>query len=171
MKAYDWFKDGSFYLLDTPGHAIGHLCGLARTTTNPDTFIFMGGDACHHGGEFRPSEYLPLPSAITPHPITGQSGPFCPGAALEEMQTQRRLDPSGPFFVPFMGHDIPEATRTIAKVQEADAHENIFVIMAHDDTVIPAVDLFPKGANEWKQKGWAKNVKWAFLKDMVAGLE
>ncbi|KAL9601984.1 MAG: hypothetical protein Q9179_002700 [Wetmoreana sp. 5 TL-2023] len=29
-KAFDYFGDGSFYLLDSPGHAIGHICGLAR---------------------------------------------------------------------------------------------------------------------------------------------
>ncbi|KAL8851240.1 MAG: hypothetical protein Q9221_003871 [Calogaya cf. arnoldii] len=29
-KAFDYFGDGSFYLLDSPGHAIGHMCGLAR---------------------------------------------------------------------------------------------------------------------------------------------
>lgn len=33
FKAIDFFGDGSFYLLDTPGHAVGHLCGLARTST------------------------------------------------------------------------------------------------------------------------------------------
>lgn len=26
-------------------HTIGHICGFARTSTGPDTFIFMGGDA------------------------------------------------------------------------------------------------------------------------------
>jgi glyoxylase-like metal-dependent hydrolase (beta-lactamase superfamily II) len=46
FRAFDYFGDGSFYLLDAPGHAVGHLCGLARTT--PDTFVFMGGDICHH---------------------------------------------------------------------------------------------------------------------------
>jgi glyoxylase-like metal-dependent hydrolase (beta-lactamase superfamily II) len=42
FPAYDFFGDGSFYLLDTPGHAIGHMCGLARTT--PSTFVLLGGD-------------------------------------------------------------------------------------------------------------------------------
>lgn len=60
FPAYDYFGDGSFYLLDTPGHAIGHLCGLARTTTNPDTFILLGGDVCHYQGVMRPSPQLPL---------------------------------------------------------------------------------------------------------------
>lgn len=29
FNAFDYFSDGSFYLLDSPGHAIGHMCGLA----------------------------------------------------------------------------------------------------------------------------------------------
>jgi len=81
------------------------------------------------------------------------------------------MDPNGAFFVPLMGHDIPEAIRTIGKVQEADADDNVFVVMAHDDTIVPAVDLFPMSANQWKEKGWAKNVKWSFLKDLMPALK
>lgn len=44
FNALDYFGDGSFYLLDTPGHDIGHICGLARTSSGPDSFVFMGGD-------------------------------------------------------------------------------------------------------------------------------
>ena len=42
FAAMDFFGDGSFYLLDTPGHTLGHMCGLARTT--PTTFILTGGE-------------------------------------------------------------------------------------------------------------------------------
>jgi glyoxylase-like metal-dependent hydrolase (beta-lactamase superfamily II) len=41
FPAHDFFGDGSFYLLDAPGHCLGHLARLARTSTNPDTFIMM----------------------------------------------------------------------------------------------------------------------------------
>lgn len=51
-KPQDWplrcsrlFGDGSFYLLEAPGHATGHMCGLARTTADPPLFVFMGADA------------------------------------------------------------------------------------------------------------------------------
>ncbi len=37
--AVDYFGDGSFLPLDGPGHAIGHLCGLARTTVDPPTVM------------------------------------------------------------------------------------------------------------------------------------
>lgn len=45
-KALDFFGDGSFLLLDAPGHMPGHLMGLART--GDDEYVVMGGDCCHH---------------------------------------------------------------------------------------------------------------------------
>lgn len=62
FQAYDYFKDGSFYILHTPGHAVGHISGLFRTT--PDTFVFTGGDVCHFTGDIRPSSYVPLPDTL-----------------------------------------------------------------------------------------------------------
>jgi glyoxylase-like metal-dependent hydrolase (beta-lactamase superfamily II) len=64
FNAFDFFGDGSFYLLDVPGHAIGHMCGLARTTAT--TFVLLGADACHFAGAMRPSEYIPLPEQLVP---------------------------------------------------------------------------------------------------------
>lgn len=48
-QAHDYFGDGSFYVLNVPGHTTGHVSALARTTA--DSFIFMGGDVCHFTGE------------------------------------------------------------------------------------------------------------------------
>ncbi|KAL7793962.1 beta-lactamase-like protein [Trichoderma afarasin] len=45
-RAYDYFSDGSFYLIDTPGHMPGHLGALAHTYA--DEWVFLGGDCCHH---------------------------------------------------------------------------------------------------------------------------
>ncbi|RKL50439.1 hypothetical protein BFJ70_g1600 [Fusarium oxysporum] len=67
--AVDYFKDGSFYFLDTPGHTIGHVSTLARTTAGDDsTFMLLGGDVAHHAGEFRPSPFVPMPAEIRPDP-------------------------------------------------------------------------------------------------------
>ena len=84
FKARDYFNDGSFYILDAPGHAIGHLCALARVRgeDGKEGFVFMGGDACHHNGEFRPSQYMPLPENISPHPWEGK-GAVCPGSIFQ----------------------------------------------------------------------------------------
>lgn len=169
FKAFDYFEDGSFYLLDSPGHAIGHLCGLARTTCNPDTFVLLGGDVCHHGGIFRPSKYLPVPSSIQPHPCRPSiDGAFCPGEAFNELQRSRGRCVADPLFTPTFGHDIPQIIDTVGKLQEADCQDNVFMIIAHDATVRDVVDHFPLSLNSWKEKGWAKATKWAFLRDAEA---
>lgn len=86
FKAVDYFGDGSFYILDAPGHAVGHLCALARVKgeDGKEGFVFMGGDACHHNGEFRPSVYRPLPESISPHPWD-KEGKMCPGSIFQSI--------------------------------------------------------------------------------------
>lgn len=64
------------------------------------------------------------------------------------------------------GHDIPLATKTMRQLQELDCAENVFVIIAHDATVRDGVGHFPKTLNDWKEKGWGKGLKWAFLRDL-----
>ncbi|KAL2832584.1 beta-lactamase-like protein [Aspergillus cavernicola] len=169
FPAFDYFNDGSFYLLDSPGHAIGHLCGLARTTTNPDTFILMGGDIAHYTGIFRPSQHLPLPQSIYPHPFSCDSlreAPFCPGSAWEELQSSRGRNGTDPLFEPTFGHDVPLAIETVGKLQEIDCDEDVFVIIAHDFAVRDGVEHFPGSLNEWKAKGWGRELRWAFLKEL-----
>ena len=184
FAAHDYFGDGSLFLLDAPGHTIGHICALARVTSNPNTYIFMGGDACHHNGEFRPSAYLPLPESIFPNPFYGLSAtssnpaPPCPGSLVQH------LLPSSAVTKPFyylkrdekgeagMANDVDEAERTIAKVQEADgATEEVLVVMAHDDSLLDVVDFFPKEAGAFGSKGWVGMGRWAFLKDFKDAVE
>jgi glyoxylase-like metal-dependent hydrolase (beta-lactamase superfamily II) len=92
FRALDYFEDGSFYILDAPGHAIGHLCALARVKgeDGKEGFVFMGGDACHHNGEFRPSQYRPLPESISPHPWEGK-GAICPGSIFQTVLRDGKL--------------------------------------------------------------------------------
>lgn len=81
FQAHDYFGDGSFYLLNVPGHAIGHISGLVRTT--PDTFVFLGGDVCHHAGVIRPTESIPLPDQIPAEAVLDQRIPRpCPCTAF-----------------------------------------------------------------------------------------
>ncbi|KAI0694342.1 beta-lactamase-like protein, partial [Cytidiella melzeri] len=54
--AVDFFGDGSVYLVDTPGHCPGHISGLVRIA--PDTFVFLGGDLCHHREAYDPGTRL-----------------------------------------------------------------------------------------------------------------
>jgi glyoxylase-like metal-dependent hydrolase (beta-lactamase superfamily II) len=167
FPAVDYFGDGSFYLLDSPGHAIGHLCGLARTTVDPPTFVMMGGDICHYAGIFRPSKYLPVPPEITPHPYNPQRDiPFCPGSVFNDLQHTRGRKPTDTMYEMCFGHDIPLAQKTRDQLQELDCDENIFVIIAHDASVRDGVDHFPLSLNAWKEKGWAQNVKWTWFRDL-----
>ncbi|KAI0132857.1 beta-lactamase-like protein [Xylariales sp. AK1849] len=171
FRAFDFFGDGSFYLLDTPGHAVGHLAGLVRTTQNPDTFVFMGGDVCHHGGEIRPSPFMPIPDKVQfPLPDALRSRmSSCPGGELfRKLNIQRGRKEDEPFFEPNIGADIPQAIRTIKKAQTADVQEDVFFIFAHDPSIRGVVDLYPLLANEWKSKGWSEKTQWAFLADLTA---
>lgn len=45
FDAWDYLGDGSVYVLNVPGHAVGHVSALVRTT--PVSFVFLGGDVCH----------------------------------------------------------------------------------------------------------------------------
>lgn len=168
FPAFDYFGDGSFYLLDSPGHAIGHLCGLARTTVQPDTFVLLGGDICHYPGIFRPSKYLPVPESIQLDTSAGQSSnaPFCLGSAFEKLQKERNRNVTDSLYDMTFGHDVPLAHQTSRWLQELDCDENIFVIIAHDATVRDAVDHFPQSINDWKEKGWGKSLKWKFFRDL-----
>lgn len=169
FPAYDYFGDGSFYLLDSPGHAVGHLCGLARTTFSPDTFALLGGDVCHYAGIFRPSQYLPVPESISPHPCRphdlGVS--LCPGTAWEDLQKSRGRGGTDTLYDITFGLDIPLATKTMGKLQELDCHPDVFVIIAHDSTVRDGAPSFPESLNDWKARGLGQQLKWRWLRDLV----
>ncbi|KAF3002588.1 hypothetical protein E8E13_008282 [Curvularia kusanoi] len=124
FPAFDYFGDGSFYLLDSPGHAIGHLCGLARTTTDEG------------------------------------------GTAFAELQESRGRASTDSLYDMTFGHDIPLARNTATWLQELDADNRVFVIIAHDSTVRDGVDHFPKSLNDWKAKGLGHSLKWAFFRDL-----
>ena len=99
----------------SPGHATGHVCGLARTA--PDEFLLMGGDVAHHGGEFRPTQWLPLPDSIQIPSARGGAPPaVCPGEAFERLHprhsaTEPFMDPVGP-----MHDDAGQVIGTIIEV-------------------------------------------------------
>lgn len=175
FKAFDYFGDGSFFLLDTPGHAVGHLCGLARVTSGPDTFVFMGGDIAHHGGEWRPSTFLPLPEAISPHPFMPSSCQGCPGAMFDSICPLSKTNNQRcePFYEPArlekgqIHHDVDVATASIHKMQEFDGQfdDSILVLVAHDESLLDAVDFFPKTLNDFAEKGLVSKIRWKFLRD------
>jgi len=172
LSAIDYFADGSFYFLDSPGHCKGHMCGLARVTSNPDSFILMGGDAIHHGGELRPHQWRPLPESVSPNPFALASSPTsmpCPGEIFAHLLGDNK---SSPFYRPStkpgnVHYDVAQAAETIKKLQEADAHNNILIVAAHDASMLNVVDFFPKPANDFMEKGWVQKTRWAWLADFA----
>ena len=153
------------------------MCGLARTTASPEaTFIFLGGDCAHHGGEFRPTQYLPLPESLSPSPMPRRHPGICPGALLADIH---RLHPSASSSTePFLlvretaAHDFKAAKESVMKMEEFDAHETVLTMIAHDDTMVNVVGTFPNtSANDWKKKGWREKGMWRFLGDFGEAVE
>ncbi|KAK6217911.1 hypothetical protein LQW54_003199 [Pestalotiopsis sp. IQ-011] len=160
FAGFDCFGDGSFYLLDAPGHAPGHMCGLARVRASPEpAFVLMGADACHHPGVLRPSSHLPLPPSITIPPGLG----CCPGDLFQHLTLSGNTDKSF-FTLPrnmlFPDHDA--ALETVRKIQELDANDEVFVIIAHDVSIRDTLPLFPKSVNDWRKEGLKKTTRWWF---------
>ncbi|KAK8124344.1 Metallo-hydrolase/oxidoreductase [Apiospora kogelbergensis] len=175
FAAWDYFGDGSFYLLDAPGHAVGHLAALARVTAgapgqDDDTFVFMGADACHHPGVLRPSEYLPLPSHVPPF-AANRYLHGCPGEVLQRLQSSD--SPVQPFLTvsSVLFPDYEAAQDTVRKIMELDASENIFIILAHDESIKDQINLFPEPINNWKAMGLSSRTRWLFCKDFAKALE
>ncbi|KAF9554723.1 Metallo-hydrolase/oxidoreductase [Agrocybe pediades] len=46
-RALDFYGDGSFYIIDAPGHLAGHINALARTSADGG-WIYLAGDSAHH---------------------------------------------------------------------------------------------------------------------------
>lgn len=150
FRALDWFRDGSFYFLDAPGHTVGHICALARTTSSDSdkdgSFLFMGGDVAHHSGEHRPSPCHLLPETYS----VLQAGP--------------QLSRSSPFYHCASAHDMQDAEQCLQKLMDLESDERVWVVTAHDGSLMEeGVDFFPKEANDWKVKGWREKTFWKFL--------
>ncbi|KAL2842651.1 beta-lactamase-like protein [Aspergillus pseudodeflectus] len=181
FNAIDYFGDGSFYILDAPGHTFGHIAALARVAADrhdpgKNNFVFMGGDTCHFAGQFRPTVERPLPgegaeytseaSQIQPnlqHQAQAQawaSTAACPGSIMERLLA----NPTTPLFeMPATNTvDVAEAHASISKMQAFDAAENIWVVIAHDQALLDLVDFYPASVNDWQRKGYAQKTRWRF---------
>ncbi|KAL7906627.1 beta-lactamase-like protein [Trichoderma velutinum] len=158
FPAVDFYDDGSFYLLDTPGHAAGHLCGLARVTASntgqgQDTFVLFGGDVCHFSGMLRPNQTHPLSKINFP-------GASLRVADIPDLDALLRRHPQFPpssetstadsiepvLVVPWCSvstaeysayEDPATAQATLNQLREAfDEADNVFVALAHDNNLL-----------------------------------
>ena len=93
---------------------------------------------------------------------------FCPGQYFVDLHAKHsstepfyniKLDDKGRG----LNHDPHLAIESARKMQRFDADPDVFVVIAHDDTLEGVVDFFPRDANTWKEKDWAEKVRWKFL--------
>jgi hypothetical protein len=144
-------------------HVIGHMNALARTTSSPDTFLFLAGDSFHHASELRPAPDL-IPKVLDLETFSSKP---CPCQVSENLQPKRRLDK--PFVEPddSFSHNYEQAMDTISKIQPFDADDRCFVTAAHEESLYPIMEYFPKHANSWQQEGWKVRGRWPFLNDFA----
>ncbi|KAH8685066.1 hypothetical protein BGZ61DRAFT_356240 [Ilyonectria robusta] len=172
FRAHDYFSDGSLYILDSPGHAIGHLSALVRTTK--DTFVFLGGDICHFGGAFRPTEYVPMPPVLSSSDIGQQSHhiPTYICSTFTDCHPDRDNARTMPYYKPCTRADSwyvdpPLALQSIEKLADLDASDRVLVLIAHDPSIINALPIFPTGdLNNWYTSGWKQKLRWRFLNEL-----
>lgn len=105
----------------------------------------MVADSVHLGGEFRPSESIPLPELVDEPGLVPCP---CPRQVILEMHPQDSATK------PFMGLDprfpldLGHAEQTIERVQAFDADERVLVGFAHDTTLYDTLEYYPKAAND-----------------------
>ncbi|KAJ7671564.1 hypothetical protein DFH06DRAFT_1177973 [Mycena polygramma] len=61
--------------------------------------------------------------------------------------------------------DTPTARVSIAnlKLADFDANNDVFVVLAHDESLVNLVGPFPASLDAWQTKDWKSRVTWAFL--------
>lgn len=182
FRAYDYFGDGSFYLLDSPGHTIGHVNALARANVNPPEYVHMCGDSAHHCGEIRPTPHLPLPEHITPSPLSHIHPGTCPGGIFNPVlrkgsREEHVLELKDPGKGSYkhrkfaLIYDEEKLKETVREVEGFDASEEVFTVLAHDWTLKGSVEEWPGCLNGWRGKGWREEVRWRFLGDWGEAVE
>ncbi|KAJ7091437.1 beta-lactamase-like protein [Mycena belliarum] len=169
LKAIDFFGDGSFYLLNTPGHLPGHITALARVT--PTSFVALGGDAFHHVGEARPrpefQKNFPCPAHLLQETKTSISTDFFWSPKSREGAFDMHSRAQQLFAV----SDLPDSFYadpvtsqvSLEKLATFDADPDIFVVIAHDLSLVSSLPYFPASLNNWKASQLKKNTVWNFV--------
>ncbi|KAF5366426.1 hypothetical protein D9758_009780 [Tetrapyrgos nigripes] len=166
VPGIDFFSDGSLYIIDMPGHCPGHIVALARV--KPDSFLLLGGDTCHHPGQIRPNKHIhksyPCPGHILESTRKSVSAEHFSTPGTTEFDLSKRDTPllSVPS-PPSAYQDREQSIESQRLLSVLDAHKDIFVITAHDSTLVGIVGLFPETLDDWKEMRWKEKVIWVFL--------
>ncbi|KAJ6524336.1 beta-lactamase-like protein, partial [Mycena capillaripes] len=169
LKAIDYFGDGSFYFVNTPGHLPGHMTALARVT--PTSFISLGGDTFHHAGEARPrpqfQKNFPCPADLLEETKTSISTDFFwspqsrDGAFDMHSRSQQLFaisDLPGSFYA-----DPVTSQVSLEKLATFDAHPDILVLVAHDLSLRAFIPYYPAYLNDWKAINFKETTVWNFV--------
>lgn len=142
------------------------MAALARVT--PVTFLFLGGDTCHHPGGMRPTEELhrlqPCPGDLlqaTRRTISSEY--FKPVHDDGTFALENRKDPFLQVVDNGYYQDPAETRASIRKLGAFDVNDDVFVMLAHDASLFPLVPTHPSKLNTWKEKGWKRKGVWAFV--------
>ncbi|KAF7360607.1 Metallo-beta-lactamase superfamily protein [Mycena venus] len=169
LKAVDYFGDGSFYLLDTPGHLLGHMTALARVT--PTSFVVLGGDTFHHAGQARPrpqfQKAFPCPAHLLEESKSAVSTDYFWShgtrvGAFDILSRAQQLlsisDVPGSFYA-----DPTKSQVSLEKVASFDADPDFLVIAAHDLSLRSSIPYFPAYINGWKASSLKEGLVWNFI--------
>lgn len=161
FAAHDFFGDGSFFLLDTPGHMKSHMCGLARVSGDPPRFVFMGGDIAHHPGQIRPSSHRPLPV----------SRPVLDFVESDQDQKLGSAELQEPFYKPSPGvhQDLEILEESLKAVRMFDGDDRILILLAHDSSVSGHLEFFPMKIDKAFDRTIHDKIRWGFLKSLEHG--
>jgi hypothetical protein len=134
----------------------------------PTTFVFLGGDSCHHAGMLRPTsalhQHFPCPGellASTRRSVSPTA--FPPPDAAGQFDLAAHTTPLLDLVENGAYEDPPVARKSITKIGDFDANKDVFVFLAHDESLVDTVGPFPVLVNEWQAKGWKERSTWAFL--------
>ncbi|KZT57141.1 hypothetical protein CALCODRAFT_517617 [Calocera cornea HHB12733] len=141
-KGWDFFGDGSMWIMQAPGHCPGHQVALCRVSTSPDTYVLLSGDTCHSRYIYSPFPGPDLRSDVAcwVHPSHGPPG-------SEKGETTMHVD-------------LEEAYRSIARLTRMEMEDNVICIVAHETEMARELDLgigqMKQGWDKWKENGWKK---------------
>lgn len=165
FRALDYFGDGAFWLLEAPGHTAHHIWGLCRTTE--DSWILLGGDACHNVAQLRPSHFKPLPDVV-PAAVLGRTPPPQHCSCAHKSRLLQPNGSSGAFYglASSMHESLAQAEETVRKLKTFDGRDDVLIIIAHDASLLDVLDFFRESLNDWRANDRASQGRWRFLKDL-----
>jgi hypothetical protein len=67
-------------------------------------------------------------------------------------------------------HDLKQCHSTVEGMQEFDASNDVLVIIAHDGSLLGALDFFPDSLNNWRERDLDAKSRWRFLGDFSEGV-